>query len=55
MLSKLVSVKLRCMKLSELAQKTGAQIEGDVDDLEITGAAGLDIAAPGQVSAIPTA
>jgi len=50
MLSELVSVKLRRMRLSELAQKTGAQIEGNVDDLEITGAAGLDIAAPGQVT-----
>ncbi|PYS51105.1 MAG: UDP-3-O-(3-hydroxymyristoyl)glucosamine N-acyltransferase [Acidobacteria bacterium] len=38
------------MKLSELAQKTGAQIEGHFDDIEITGAAGLDLATPGQVT-----
>ncbi|HEY0545736.1 MAG TPA: UDP-3-O-(3-hydroxymyristoyl)glucosamine N-acyltransferase [Pyrinomonadaceae bacterium] len=37
------------MKITELAQQTGAQLEGDAD-LEITGAAGLDIAAPGQVT-----
>lgn len=50
MLSELLSVKLLRMKLSELAQKTGAQIEGDVDDIEITGAAGLDLATPGQIT-----
>jgi UDP-3-O-[3-hydroxymyristoyl] glucosamine N-acyltransferase len=37
------------MKIIELAQSTGAQLEGDAG-LEITGAAGLDIAAPGQVT-----
>lgn len=37
------------MKIVELAQQTGAQLEGDAG-LEITGAAGLDIAAPGQVT-----
>jgi hypothetical protein len=30
------------MKLSELAERTGARVEGAADDLEITGAAGLD-------------
>ncbi|HKC62819.1 MAG TPA: UDP-3-O-(3-hydroxymyristoyl)glucosamine N-acyltransferase [Pyrinomonadaceae bacterium] len=38
------------MKLSELAQQTGAQIEGHFDDIEITGAAGLEIATEGQVT-----
>jgi UDP-3-O-[3-hydroxymyristoyl] glucosamine N-acyltransferase len=37
------------MKITELAEKTGAQLEGDAD-LEISGAAGLDIAASGQVT-----
>ncbi|HEX8096391.1 MAG TPA: UDP-3-O-(3-hydroxymyristoyl)glucosamine N-acyltransferase [Pyrinomonadaceae bacterium] len=37
------------MKLSELAQQTGASVEGP-GETEITGAAGLDIAEPGQVS-----
>lgn len=50
MLSRLVSVKLRRMRLSELAEKTGAQIEGGVGDIEITGAAGLDLAKPGEVT-----
>ena len=38
------------MKLSELASQTGARIEGQTDDIEITGAAGLDDAAPGHVT-----
>jgi UDP-3-O-[3-hydroxymyristoyl] glucosamine N-acyltransferase len=38
------------MKLSELAEKTLAVIEQGDADLEITGAAGLDIAESGQVS-----
>lgn len=37
------------MKITELAQQTGAELEGDAD-LEITGAAGLDLAAQGQVT-----
>ncbi|MBC7910833.1 MAG: UDP-3-O-(3-hydroxymyristoyl)glucosamine N-acyltransferase [Pyrinomonadaceae bacterium] len=37
------------MKITELAEKTGAQVEGDAE-LEITGAAGLDIAAEGQIT-----
>jgi UDP-3-O-[3-hydroxymyristoyl] glucosamine N-acyltransferase len=37
------------MKLSELAQQTGAEVEGD-GELEITGAAGLDEAEPGHVT-----
>lgn len=37
------------MKIIELAQQTGAQLEGDAE-LEINGAAGLDIAASGQVT-----
>src|ERR671933_1120139 len=37
------------MKLAELAQQTGAQVEGDAD-LEITGAAGLDEAEAGHVT-----
>ncbi len=37
------------MRIIELAQQTGAQLEGDAG-LEITGAAGLDIAAPGHVT-----
>lgn len=38
------------MKLSELAALTGARLEGVTDDIEITGAAGLDEAAEGQVT-----
>ncbi len=38
------------MKLSELAMRTGAQLDGYGADAEITGAAGLDRAGPGQVS-----
>ena len=38
------------MKLSELAALTGARIEGSTDDLEITGAAGLDEATEGHVT-----
>ncbi|HKR13574.1 MAG TPA: UDP-3-O-(3-hydroxymyristoyl)glucosamine N-acyltransferase [Pyrinomonadaceae bacterium] len=38
------------MKLSELATLTGARLEGSTDDIEITGAAGLDEAAEGQVT-----
>ena len=39
------------MKLSELASLTGAHVEGIAGtDIEITGAAGLDEAAPGQVT-----
>jgi UDP-3-O-[3-hydroxymyristoyl] glucosamine N-acyltransferase len=38
------------MKLSELAALTGARIEGGHDDIEITGAAGLDEAAEGHVT-----
>jgi UDP-3-O-[3-hydroxymyristoyl] glucosamine N-acyltransferase len=38
------------MKLSELADKTGAQVEGDFPELEIEGAAGLDEAGPGHVT-----
>ena len=38
------------MKLSELAEKTSATIEGADDNLEITGAAGLDIAKENQIS-----
>jgi UDP-3-O-[3-hydroxymyristoyl] glucosamine N-acyltransferase len=37
------------MKITELAQRTGALLEGDAE-LEIAGAAGLDIAGPGQVT-----
>lgn len=37
------------MKLSELAERTDARVEGDAD-LEIKGAAGLDIAAAGDVT-----
>lgn len=37
------------MRIIELARETGAKLEGDAD-LEILGAAGLDIAAPGQVT-----
>lgn len=38
------------MKLSELATLTGAELEGDSGDTEITGAAGLDDAATGHVT-----
>jgi UDP-3-O-[3-hydroxymyristoyl] glucosamine N-acyltransferase len=38
------------MKLSELAKLTGSKIEGTADDLEITGAAGLDEASTGHVT-----
>lgn len=38
------------MKLSELAELTGARVEGAADDIEIVGAAGLDEAAEGQVT-----
>lgn len=38
------------MKLSELAALTGARIEASTDDIEITGAAGLDEAAEGHVT-----
>lgn len=37
------------MKITELAEKTGTQLEGDAE-LEINGAAGLDIAGPGEVT-----
>ncbi|HYY41943.1 MAG TPA: LpxD N-terminal domain-containing protein, partial [Pyrinomonadaceae bacterium] len=37
------------MKLSELAELTGAQLEGEAE-LEINGAAGLDEAGPGHVT-----
>ena len=38
------------MKLLELAALTGARVDGDSNDLEITGAAGLDAAVAGQVT-----
>lgn len=38
------------MKLSELAALTGARLEGPEDDIEITGAAGLDEAGEGHVT-----
>lgn len=38
------------MKLSELATLTGARVEGDGGEMEITGAAGLDEANPGQIT-----
>ncbi len=38
------------MKLSELAALTGARIEGSAEDIEITGAAGLDEATEGHVT-----
>jgi UDP-3-O-[3-hydroxymyristoyl] glucosamine N-acyltransferase len=38
------------MKLSELAALTNARVENQSDDIEITGAAGLDEAKPGQVT-----
>ena len=38
------------MKLSELARLTAARVEGNGDDIEITGAAGLDEATAGQIT-----
>src|SRR4026208_871544 len=38
------------MKLSELAELTGARVEGATDDVEITAAAGLDEAGEGHVT-----
>ena len=38
------------MKLSELAERTGARVEGATDDVEIVGAAGLDEAGEGHVT-----
>src|SRR4026208_1217856 len=38
------------MKLSELAERTGARVEGATNDIEIIGAAGLDEAGEGQVT-----
>ncbi len=38
------------MKLSELATLTSARVDGETADLEITGAAGLDDAQPGDVT-----
>jgi len=38
------------MKLSELAERTGARVEGASTDIEIVGAAGLDEAGEGQVT-----
>lgn len=38
------------MKLSELAALTGARVEGTSEDIEITGAAGLDEASEGDVT-----
>ncbi|QYO67412.1 UDP-3-O-(3-hydroxymyristoyl)glucosamine N-acyltransferase [Leptolyngbya sp. 7M] len=38
------------MKVSELAEKTGSVVENAAADLEITGAAGLDIAGEGDVT-----
>src|ERR1041385_8059619 len=38
------------MKLSELARLTGARVEGATDEIEITGAAGLDEASEGQIT-----
>ncbi len=38
------------MKISELANQTGARVEGTNNDLEITGAAGLDEAGEGHVT-----
>lgn len=38
------------MKLSELAEKTSANVASGDENLEIEGAAGLDIAAPGQIT-----
>lgn len=41
---------MKQIKLSELAQLTGARIEGKSDDIDITGAAGLDEATNGHVT-----
>jgi UDP-3-O-[3-hydroxymyristoyl] glucosamine N-acyltransferase len=38
------------MKISELAERTGARVEGGAEDLEIIGAAGLDDAGEGHVT-----
>jgi UDP-3-O-[3-hydroxymyristoyl] glucosamine N-acyltransferase len=38
------------MKISELAERTGARVEGLTDDIEIVGAAGLDDATEGHVT-----
>ena len=38
------------MKISELAERTGARVEGTTADIEIIGAAGLDEAGAGQVT-----
>jgi UDP-3-O-[3-hydroxymyristoyl] glucosamine N-acyltransferase len=38
------------MRLSELAELTGARVEGATDEMEIVGAAGLDEAGEGQVT-----
>ena len=38
------------MKISELAERTGARVEGLTDDIEIVGAAGLDEAGEGHVT-----
>ncbi|HJP95022.1 MAG TPA: UDP-3-O-(3-hydroxymyristoyl)glucosamine N-acyltransferase [Pyrinomonadaceae bacterium] len=38
------------MKLSELARLTGARVEGATDEIEITGAAGLDEASEGHIT-----
>src|SRR5215210_55717 len=38
------------MKISELAERTGARVEGLTHDIEITGAAGLDEAGEGHVT-----
>ena len=38
------------MKISELAERTGARVEGASEDIEITGAAGMDEAASGHVT-----
>ena len=38
------------MKISELAERTGARTEGATDDIEISGAAGLDDATEGHVT-----
>ena len=42
--------KLPFMKLAELTARTGARLENGDGEMEITGAAGLDEAAPGQVT-----
>lgn len=38
------------MKISELAERTGAQVEGATEEIEIVGAAGLDDATEGHVT-----